>query len=105
MHKPFLVTKETVSPGTAKSHDPPDVDCGGGSECTLPSSPTISYPVSIPLCTGTGSTCTPSTVVAAGATSGMGAIDYAIGLWLTIPANTYAGLYTGTVTFTISSGP
>jgi hypothetical protein len=105
MHKPFYISRATSSLTGQSAKEPPDVDCGGTSECTPPSSSTVSYPVSVPICAGTGSTCTPSTVAAADATTGMGAIDYSMGLWLGIPANAYAGLYTNTITFTISSGP
>jgi hypothetical protein len=35
----------------------------------------------------------------------MGAIVLTTDWWLDIPANTYAGTYTDTITLTISSGP
>lgn len=86
-----------------QTDDAPKESCATGSTCTLPSAPKIAYPVSLTLtATGQG---TPTALVTNAMTSGMGAITVATDWWLPIPANTYAGTYTDTITLTISSGP
>jgi hypothetical protein len=104
MHKPYVVNGSAT---TALSSARPRPTCATGSTCTLPGYQKIAYPVSVPICTGanTGSTCTPATLAIAPPTTGLGAVVCTTDWWLTIPANTFAGLYTDTITLSLSSGP
>ena len=87
-----------------QTDDAPKESCATGSTCTLPSAPKIAYPVSLTLTAKTGQA-NPTALVTNAMTSGMGAITVATDWWLPIPASTYAGTYTDTITLTISSGP
>jgi hypothetical protein len=97
MHKPFIINAYA---NTAQATTAPSPTCAPGSTCTLPTYNKVAYPVSI-----TPTSPTPSTVVTAAHTSGMGAILCATDWWLSIPANAHAGTYTNTITLTIASGP
>lgn len=69
--------------------------------CTLPFN-TVSYPLTIP-----SATVAPASVKMANATalSGIGGSTLTTTVSLTIPANSYAGVYTSTLTLTIAPGP
>jgi hypothetical protein len=97
MHKPYVFN---ASAKTAQATTQPKPTCATGSTCTLPTYSKVAYPVSI-----TPTAQTPTTVVTAAKTSGMGSIVCPTDLWLSIPANAHAGTYTGTITLSISSGP
>jgi hypothetical protein len=100
-----LTSSSTGHQASVKGATPPVVACATSSTCTLPKNSVI-YPVTIPTACGTnGTTCTPASVASAAATSGMGAITLATDWWLPIPANTFAGTYTSTITLSINSGP
>jgi hypothetical protein len=101
MHKPITINASTT---TAKGNTAPKPVCAAGSTCSLPTYSKVAYPVTLTV-TATGGTPAPVTVATAGRTSGMGAVNCSTDWWLSIPANAYAGIYTNTITLTISSGP
>ncbi len=75
--------------------------CVSGSTCTNPTN-SVTYPLTVPA----GST--PPTAVRffnAAANTGMGKFTITPTVQVSVPANTYAGTYTSTVTLAIASGP
>jgi hypothetical protein len=102
MHKPLTINGSATS---AKVNKTAGEECDDGATCTL-STNTVTYPVTLPTtCAASGRPCEPAVVASAAKTSGMGAIDLTTDWWLTIPANTYAGTYTSTITLSMVSGP
>jgi len=78
----------------------PSATCATSSTCQ-PSTPTgISYPVDVPF----GSS-TPTTIYAASAGSGLGAVILDSVWSVSVPPNSYAGDYTATITVSLVSGP
>jgi hypothetical protein len=90
----LLSTSASTATGVSSS-------CNGGATCTVPSN-SITYPLSVPAGSG------PPTAVKlfnAAASSGMGGFTVTPTVQVAIPANTYAGTYTSTVTVAVVSGP
>jgi len=78
----------------------PSATCATSSTCR-PSTPTgIAYPVDVPF----GSS-TPTTIYAANAGSGLGAVILDSVWSVSVPPNSYAGDYTATITVSLVSGP
>ncbi|MGO9457567.1 MAG: hypothetical protein ACLP62_11040 [Acidimicrobiales bacterium] len=103
----FRPTQVTLngSSSSAKGDEAPKETCTATSTCSLADN-AVTYPVTVTATCGTSGTgCAPTTVASASTTSGMGAVALAVTAWLKIPADAYAGTYTGTITLTISSGP
>jgi hypothetical protein len=77
------------------------MSCAGPGTCTNPTN-SITYPVAVPAGAGP-----PSAVrfYNAAVNTGMGNFTITPTIGVSIPANTYAGVYTSTVTFSIVSGP
>jgi len=75
--------------------------CAGGASCTTPTN-TVTYPVTIPA----GST-PPTAVKLANAAAGTGAGIFTLTptIGVTVPADSYAGTYTSTLTISLVSGP
>ena len=76
--------------------------CAGGTTCTNPTN-AVTYPLAVPA-GGSG----PPTAVKlfnAAANTGMGGFTVTPTVQVAIPANTYAGTYTSTVTVAVVSGP
>ena len=89
-----LSTSASTATGVSSS-------CNGGATCTAPSN-SITYPLAVPAGSG------PPTAVKlfnAAANSGMGGFTVTPNVQVAIPANTYAGTYTSTVTVAVVSGP
>jgi len=102
MHKPLTINGSATS---AKINKTAGEQCDDGSTCNR-STNTVTYPVTLPTtCAASGRPCQPAVLASAAKTSGMGAIDLSTDWWMTIPANTYAGTYTSTITLSIVSGP
>lgn len=77
------------------------MSCAGPGTCTNPVN-SITYPVAVPAGSG------PPAAVKfynAAVNTGMGNFTITPTIGVSIPANTYAGVYTSTVTFAIVSGP
>jgi WxL domain surface cell wall-binding len=75
--------------------------CNTGSSCTNPTN-SVSYPLGLP------AGATPPTAVKffnAALTTGLGKFTLTPTVQVSVPANTYAGTYTSTVTLAIVSGP
>lgn len=84
---------------TSQSASTPLVTCtaGTGTKCTGSTEPT--YPVAL-------TTSAQTILEAAAGAGGMGSnVVSPVGWWVTIPAATYAGIYTTTVTLAVNSGP
>ena len=94
----------TGSVGSVTSTTAPDGTCGAGT-CTAPVN-TTTYPVNI---TTAASSPTPVKIFDTAANSGMGTIlvgaSNPTSWWLNVPANTYAGTYTSTITWQLTSAP
>ena len=102
MHKPLTINGSSTS---AKVNTTAGEQCDDGSTCHLLTNE-VTYPVTLPTtCAASGRSCQPAVLASAAKTSGMGAIELSTDWWLTIPANTYAGTYTSTITLSIVSGP
>ena len=84
----------------------PDAACYTGSTCTLPANTATTYPLAI---TTAASTPTPVKIFDSAAASGMGQITIGAtspaAWWINVPANTYAGTYTSTFTYQLTSAP
>jgi len=79
----------------------PTVSCDTGSTCTVATN-SITYPYTVPA----GSTAPTATkMFDAAVGTGMGDQTVASIFQVAIPANTYAGTYTSTWTFTLATGP
>ena len=94
----------TGSVGSVTSTTAPDGTCGTGT-CTAPTN-TTTYPVAV---TTAASSPTPVKIFDTSANSGMGTIlvgyNNPTGWWLNVPANAYAGTYTSTITWQLTSAP
>ena len=94
----------TGSVGSVTSTTAPDGTCGTGT-CTVPTN-TTTYPVGI---TTAASSPTPVKIFDTSANTGMGTIlvgyNNPTGWWLNVPANAYAGTYTSTITWQLTSAP
>lgn len=92
---------------TYNSGTGPDAACYAGSTCSTTSNLVSAYPVAIP----TPASPSSFTTIWDEAGSGDGMGQYTVGSsdpmgwWLALPADTYAGTYTSTVTLEINSGP
>lgn len=78
----------------------PEESCDEGATCTLATND-VSYPYDVPA----GSSATATEVFDAAANSGMGDQTVTPEFTLAVPANTYAGTYTSTWTFSLTTGP
>jgi len=76
--------------------------CTGGQICTTMPQNAVTYPVAVPA----GNTA-PTAVkfYNASAASGIGTFDISTTIKITVPANTYSGTYTSTITLAYVSGP
>ena len=76
--------------------------CTGGQICTTMPQNAVTYPVAVPA----GNTA-PTAVkfYNASAASGIGTFDISTTIQITVPANTYSGTYTSTITLAYVSGP
>jgi hypothetical protein len=92
-------TPKTLS-NSAASITAASSGCDQGT-CTNPTNG-ISYPVTVPADTAAP---TPVKIFNAAADSGMGDFTITPTLQVAIPANTYAGTYSSTMTITIATGP
>jgi hypothetical protein len=79
----------------------PTVACAAGATCTVASN-TASYPYALP---AAATAPTATTFFAADASSGMGAQVVTATFTVAIPANTYAGVYDSTWTYSLVSAP
>lgn len=75
----------------------PTIGCDGASACTS-ANDTVSYPLTVPVAS-------PARIFNASPNTGMGTIDIITTFSLAIPANSFAGSYTSTWTFSLVSGP
>ncbi|GAC1347576.1 MAG: hypothetical protein NVSMB27_13290 [Ktedonobacteraceae bacterium] len=76
--------------------------CTSGQTCTTMPQNTVTYPVAVP-----AGNLAPTAIkfYNAQATSGIGTFDLSTTINVTVPANTYAGTYTSTITVAYASGP
>ncbi len=103
----YYTDDNTSTPVTTQSNPSgaaPSFSCASGSTCTTPTNSDSGYPIDV--ASGSQSSATPVSVFNAAANTGMGSIlvsgDY---LWQEVPANSYAGTYSSTVTLALASGP
>ncbi|MHB1988017.1 MAG: WxL domain-containing protein [Acidimicrobiales bacterium] len=90
------------STSSATASTAPTASCVNSGACLVPTDNTT-YPVAI---TTAASTPTASKVYSSAASSGMGDVSIgSVGWWVQLPGSAYAGSYTSTVTFNITSGP
>jgi hypothetical protein len=75
--------------------------CAGGTTCTAPTN-SIGYPLAVP---AGSSAPTAVKLFNAAANTGLGNFTVTPTIQVAIPANTYAGTYTSTVTVAVVSGP
>lgn len=81
----------------------PATTCYSGSTCTLATDGTVvSYPYTVPA--GTAAP-TATKMYSAAASTGLGRMTFSPSVSIAIPANTYAGTYTSTVTLSLVSAP
>jgi hypothetical protein len=80
----------------------PTVSCVSGSTCTNPTSSGITYPLLVP---AAATAPTPVKLFNAAANTGMGSFTITPTVTISIPANTFAGTYSSTVSVAIVSGP
>jgi hypothetical protein len=73
--------------------------CQASQSCTAAPQNVITYPIGVPV------TPNSATFYDAQPDSGIGAFDVTAALSLTVPANTYKGIYTSTITLALSVGP
>ena len=92
-----------LSTSASKITARPSASCAVGSTCTVATDGSVvSYPYTVPA----GSTAPTATkMYSAAANTGMGAMAFSPTVTVSIPANTYAGTYSSTLTFAIVSGP
>jgi len=79
----------------------PTVSCDTGSTCTLATN-SITYPYTVP---AAATAPTATKMFDAAVNTGMGDQTVTASFQVAIPANTYAGTYTSTWTFTLATGP
>jgi hypothetical protein len=75
--------------------------CVGGSTCTNPTN-AITYPVAVP---AAGTAPTAVKFFNAAVNTGMGKFTITPTIAISLPANTFAGAYTSTITLAVVSGP
>ncbi|MHB1210203.1 MAG: WxL domain-containing protein [Acidimicrobiales bacterium] len=92
------------STGSSTAHTAPTATCVTSGDCLVPTN-TLSangYPVAVT----TAATPSAVTIYDTSANTGMGAVQIGgVGWWLNVPASSYAGIYTSTITLSITSGP
>ena len=97
----FTGSSTSVTSATA-----PDATCFTGSTCTLPGNSATTYPLAL---TTAASSPTPVKIYDSAAATGMGEITIGANnpacWWINVPANTYAGTYTSTFTYQLTSAP
>jgi len=95
-------TPTRTLPATASSITGVTAVCTAGQTCTTMPQNGITYPVAVP-----AGQPAPTAVkfYNAAATSGKGTFDISTTINITVPANTYAGSYTSTITLARVSGP
>ena len=97
----FTSGANSLSTAASSISGAPSITCVGGSTCTNPTN-SITYPVGVPA----GATA-PTAVkfFNAAANTGMGKFTITPAITIAIPANTFAGTYTSTVSVAVVSGP
>lgn len=93
------------STSSANSTSSPTTGCSSGSTCTPIVNGVSSYPVYVTP-GAAGAAGSSAKILSSTATNGLGKFDVSsVGWWVEIPANTYVGTYTSTITVAINSGP
>ena len=96
----FTNSGHTLSASAAQISTQPGIACSGSGTCTNPTVSGVSYPLVL---TADGSTT--SKFFNASANTGMGHFTITPAFAVTIPADSYAGTYSSTLTVSITSGP
>ena len=97
----FTAGSHTLSPTSVTVQSVPTVGCDSGASCTSATNG-ISYPYTLPA----GTTAPTATkIFSSAANTGLGNQTLTLTLQLAIPANTFAGNYSSTWTYTLVSGP
>jgi hypothetical protein len=98
---PFTAGSHSLSPTSVTVQAVPTVVCDSGASCSVATSG-VNYPYTLPA----GTTAPTATkIFSAAANTGLGNQTVTLGLTLAIPANTFAGSYSSTWTYTLVSGP
>jgi hypothetical protein len=97
----FTAGSRTLPTSAVTIGSAPGVACDAGSTCTVASN-SVAYPYTLPA--GTAAP-TATKLYNATANSGLGRQTVTATMALAIPANTYAGNYTSTWTYSLVSGP
>jgi len=96
----------TGSSTSVTSATSPDAACFTGSTCTLPGNSATTYPLAI---TTAATSPAAAKIYDSAAATGMGEITIGASnpaaWWINVPANTYAGTYTSTITYQLTSAP
>jgi hypothetical protein len=97
----FIAGSHTLSTSASSIIAVPAVSCNAGSSCTNATN-SITYPLGVP-----AGTIAPAAVkfFNAAANTGMGKFTITPTVTISIPANTFAGSYTSTVSVAVVSGP
>lgn len=101
------IAMDQFATADAEPHTLP-LDATSVTNVTAASSGTSTAPVNsvtYPLVVPAGASATPATLFSADANTGMGSFTLTPDLSVSIPANSYAGTYTSTITLSIVSGP
>jgi hypothetical protein len=81
----------------------PTTACNGGSTCTVATDgAVVSYQYNVP---ASGTAPTATKMYSAAVDSGLGRMDIEATVTVDVPANTYAGVYTSTITLALVSAP
>lgn len=96
-------TGKSLATGASTIAARPATSCYSGSTCTLATDGTVvSYPYTVPA----GAVAPTATkMYSAAANTGLGRMTFSPTVSIAIPANTYAGTYTSTVTLSLLSAP
>ena len=97
----FTTGAHSLSTTASNINAAPTVVCTGGSTCTNPTNG-ITYPLGVP---AAATAPTPVKLFNAAANTGMGNFTITPTITVSIPANTFSGSYTSTVSVAIVSGP
>ena len=98
----FTTGTHSLSTTASNINAAPTVTCTSGSTCTNPTTNGITYPLGVP---AAATAPTPVKFFNAAANTGMGGFTITPVVTVSIPANTFSGNYTSTVSVAIVSGP